>query len=262
MPNQSDQLRMTKTTVHGIELEVLRHGAGQPVVFLHGFQPVDPEARFLQALGRRAEVIAPSHPGFCGSPRPKDFESVYDLLNLYSAFIETLGPKVTLIGSSFGGWLAAELAARSCDRVGRLVLVDALGIKVSPRDVPDILDVFNTHPDKVRAATWADPANAPDYDAMTDAQLITRHRNWEALSLYGWHPYMHHPRLHYWLPRIAAPTLVLWGAQDGIVKPSYGAAYAARIPGARFATIEGAGHHPEIEQPDHFADHVLGFLAA
>jgi pimeloyl-ACP methyl ester carboxylesterase len=251
-----------RMSLHGIELEVLRCGTGQPILFLHGFQQPEPGSRFLQLLGQRAEVIAPSHPGFGGSPRPKEFESVYDLLHLYSALLEALPhPQVTLVGSSFGGWLAAELAVRSCDRIRRLVLVDALGIKVSDRETPDILDVFNTHPSKVRQASWHDPErNAPDFDAMTDEQLVTRHRNWESLSLYGWHPYMHHPRLNYWLPRITAPTLVLWGASDGIVKPDYGRAYAARIPGARFALIEGAGHHPEIEQPDSFADHVLGFL--
>lgn len=250
-------------SLHGIEMELLRCGEGPPLVFLHGFQQPEPGARFLELLGRRAEVIAPSHPGFGGTARPKDFETIYDLLNLYAAFLEALPhPKVTLIGSSFGGWLAAELAVRSCDRIARLVLVDALGIKVSDRETPDILDVFNTHPDKVRAATWHDPArHAPDFDAMEDAQLVTRHRNWESLSLYGWHPYMHNPRLAHWLPRITAPTLVLWGASDGIVKPDYGRAYAARIPGAQFALIEGAGHHPEIEQPDSFADHVLGFLS-
>jgi pimeloyl-ACP methyl ester carboxylesterase len=56
------------------------------------------------------------------------------------------------------------------------------------------------------------------------------------------------------------PTLMLWGAQDGIVAPSYGRAYSSLIPGARFATIDEAGHHPEMEQPEAFADQVLGFL--
>jgi pimeloyl-ACP methyl ester carboxylesterase len=256
----SNEVRTESVALHGVELEVKRTGAGRTLLFLHGFQPVAPEARFLQLLGRRAEVVAPSHPGFGGSSRPKDFESVYDVLNLYGAFLETLPGKVTLVGSSFGGWLAAELAVRSCDRIERLVLVDALGIKVSPRDVPDILDVFNTHPAKVKQAMWADLSKAPDHDEMTDEQLIALHRNWGSLSLYGWHPYMHNPRLAAWLDRIKVPTLVLWGEQDGIVKPSYGQAYAQRIPGARFATIAGAGHHPELEQPDHFADHVLGFI--
>jgi len=259
MPNE---ITTDRIAVHGIELEVQRRGAGAPVLFLHGFQPAPRNARFLELLGRRLEVIAPSHPGFGGSPRPKDFESVYDLLHLYGQLIEALGhPKLSLIGSSFGGWLAAELALRMPSRIDRLVLVDALGIKVSDRETPDILDVFNIHPDKVRAATWHDPANAPDYDAMEDAELVALHRSREALSLYGWHPYMHHPRLAYWLPAIKARTLVLWGAADGIVKPSYGQAMARLIPGARFEQIDRAGHHPEIEQPDAFADHVLGFLS-
>jgi pimeloyl-ACP methyl ester carboxylesterase len=254
--------RHDSVTIHGMALEVLRHGAGEPVVFLHGFQPVEPGDRWIELVGRRAEVIAPSMPGFGKSVRPKDFERGYDVLNTLSAFLETLGHrKVTLIGSSFGGWMAAELAVRSCDRIARLVLVDALGIKVSDRTTPDILDVFNTLPAMVKAATWHDEAKAPDLDAMTDEQLIMRHRNWESLALYGWDPYMHNPRLSFWLPRISVPTLVLWGASDRIVKPAYGRAFAARIPGAAFAEIAAAGHHPEIEQPDSFADHVIGFLS-
>jgi pimeloyl-ACP methyl ester carboxylesterase len=53
---------------------------------------------------------------------------------------------------------------------------------------------------------------------------------------------------------------VLWGAKDGIVTPDYGRAYSRLIPGAQFATIEAAGHHPELEQPRAFVDHVARFL--
>jgi pimeloyl-ACP methyl ester carboxylesterase len=249
------------TTIHGIELEVTRRGAGQPIVLLHGFQQFEPDARFIDLLSRHGEVIAPSHPGFGRSPRPKDFETTYDLLNLYGSFLDSLGGKVTLIGFSFGGWLAAELAVRSCHNIAKLVLVDTLGIKIGDRETADILDVFNTHPAKVKQALWHDTANAPDLDEATDEALVIRHRNWESLSLYGWHPYMYNPRLAYWLPKIAAPTQVIWGASDGIVKPSYGQAFASLIPGAGFAAIEGAGHQPELEQPDAFADHVAAFLS-
>jgi pimeloyl-ACP methyl ester carboxylesterase len=141
------------------------------------------------------------------------------------------------------------------------VLVDALGIKISDRETPDILDVFNTAPDEVRRRAWHDPARwAPDYDAMSDEELVARARNWDALCLYGWHPYLYNPQLKRWLGRIRVPTLVLWGASDGIVAPSYGRAYAARIPGARFELLAGAGHHPEIEQAEAFVDAVVRFL--
>jgi pimeloyl-ACP methyl ester carboxylesterase len=250
-----------KITVHGIDLEVVRRGAGPPIVLLHGFQQVDPAARFMDLLSQRAEVIAPSHPGFGRSARPKDFESVYDILNLYTTLLEALPhDKITLIGSSFGGWLAAELAVRAYRKIERLVLVDTVGIKISDRETPDITDVFNTHPDEVTRRTWHDPANAPDFNEMSDEALVMRHRNWESLSLYAWHPYMHNPRLAYWLPRIDMPAQVIWGASDRIVTPIYGQAFAGLIPGAGFSVIDKAGHHPEIEQPDLFVDHVATFL--
>jgi pimeloyl-ACP methyl ester carboxylesterase len=248
-------------TVHGVKLEVLRAGAGQPVVLLHGFQQIEPDARFIDLLSRQVEVIAPSHPGFGASERPKDFETVYDLLNIYTSFLESLPyERVSLIGFSFGGWLAAELAVRAYRKIGKLILTDSLGIKISGPETPDITDVFNTHPEEVKRRTWHDLANAPDFNAMSDEALVKRHRNWESLSLYGWHPYMYNPRLAYWLPRITVPTQVIWGASDLIVKPSYGQAFADRIPGATFTLIEKAGHHPEIEQPEAFVAHATAFL--
>ncbi len=97
-------------------------------------------------------------------------------------------------------------------------------------------------------------------DAMSDAEMISLARNWESLCVYAWKPHMYNPQLAYWLRRIAVPTLVLWGEADRIVTPAYGQAYAQQIPGAAFRTIAEAGHHPELEQPAVFADHVVGFL--
>jgi pimeloyl-ACP methyl ester carboxylesterase len=71
---------------------------------------------------------------------------------------------------------------------------------------------------------------------------------------------MYNPRLPRWLRRITLPTLVLWGASDGIVQSSYGRAYSSLIPGSRFELIAEAGHHPEIEQPEAVMDRVATFL--
>jgi len=252
-----------RLSVRGMELELLRRGSGRPVLALHGMQPIDPGARFLEILGRSATVIAPSHPGFGGSPRPHDFDTVYDLVHLYLEMLEALPyNKITLMGFSFGGWLAAEVAAACCHRIERLILVDAFGIKISDRETPDILDVFNSHPDEVARRSWHDPERfKPDFNAWEDDALVRHARGRESLSLYGFQPYMYNPQLRRWLARIAVPTLVLWGAADGIVKPEYGEAYAGLIPGARFALITNAGHHPEIEQPEQFAELVSDFLA-
>jgi pimeloyl-ACP methyl ester carboxylesterase len=261
--SDSSLLQSAETlSVADLELEVVRRGSGRPLLLLHGFQNVDRGAPWLDMLAAGNTVIAPSHPGFGRSPRPDDFRTVYDLVQLYTLALDQLADEaISVLGLSFGGWLAAELAIKAGRRIDRLVLVDALGIKVGDRETADILDVFNTHPRDVTRASWNDPAKwAPDFDALEDDELVIRARNWEALCRYGWHPYMHNPQLKRWLGSIRCPTLVLWGAQDNIVKPSYGRAYAQLIPGARFELIANAGHHPEIEQAQVFAQHVNSFL--
>jgi pimeloyl-ACP methyl ester carboxylesterase len=247
--------------VNGIDLEVLRRGQGAPVVLLHGMDTVNPKAPFLDLLGRHVEVIAPSAPGFGNSPRPQDFDTIYDLTRLYLALLDQLPyEKVTLMGLSFGGWLASEVAVASCHRIASLILVDPVGIKIGGREERDILDVFNVNPAEVKRKSWADPAKAPNYDAMTDEELVIHAKNWEALCLYAWHPYMYNPQLKRWLARISVPTLMLWGDHDGVVTPDYGRAYAKLIHSAEFKLIEATGHHPEQEQPEAFARAVIGFL--
>lgn len=253
---------LDRLSLRGVDLEILRRGRGRPVVLLHGMTPVDPLAPFVDLLAAGAEVIAPTHPGFGHSRRPDDFDTVYDLVHLYLELLDRLSlDEVTLVGLSFGGWLAAEVAVACPHRLGRLVLVDAVGIKVSGPDTADILDVFNTSPAEVRRREWHAPTKwAPDYDAMEDEAVVAHARNRDALCLYAWQPYLYNPQLRRWLARIAAPTLVLWGASDGIVTPAYGRAYANLIPGARFELVDEAGHHPEIEQAAGVAERVLGFV--
>jgi len=252
-----------RMTINGIELEVLRRGSGPPLVLLHGMDTVHPQAPFLDLLGHHAEIIAPSMPGFGNTSRPADFDTIYDLVHLHLALIDALPyDKVALMGLSFGGWLASEVAVACSHKLSRLVLVDSLGIKLGDRESRDILDVFNVNPAEVRRCSWHDPAKAPDYDAMSDAELVIHARNREALCLYAWHPCLYNPQLKQWLGHIRVPTLVLWGASDGIVTPEYGRAYAGLIPGARFETIAEAGHAPELEQPERFVERVAAFLAS
>ena len=253
---------LERRTIRGVELEVARRGAGHPLLLLHGADPIDPRAPFVARLAEHAEIIAPSHPGFGQSPRPDDFSTVYDLVHLYLDVLDELsGDKPTVLGLSFGGWLAAELAVKCSHRLTKLILVDAVGIKVSGRETRDIVDVFNTSPPEVQRRSWHDAGRwARSLDAMADDELVLHARNRDALCLYAWHPYMYNPRLRRWLHRIRVPTLVLWGASDRIVTPAYGRAYSESIPASRFELIEQAGHHPEIEQPEVFVERVVAFL--
>jgi pimeloyl-ACP methyl ester carboxylesterase len=72
---------------------------------------------------------------------------------------------------------------------------------------------------------------------------------------------MHDPKLKQRLHRIRIPTLVLWGTADKLIDESYGRAFCAAIPGAKFERIEGAGHFPHLERPKPFAAHALAFAA-
>jgi pimeloyl-ACP methyl ester carboxylesterase len=254
-----------------LDLEVLRRGTGSPILLIHGANPVSSTAPFVDLLAAHGEIVAPSHPGFGNSPRPDDFDTMYDLVHLYRDVLDALPAAAVLIGFSFGGWIAAEVAAAGHPKLDRLVLVDPVGIKLGGREERDITHFFNTNPAELRRLAWHDPSTQPegvfglgwqaDIDAVAaDADLVTLARNWDALCLYAWRPHMYNPQLHHWLRRIAAPTLVLWGASDGIVAPDYGRRYAGLIPSAQFALIEAAGHHPELEQPRAFVEHVARFL--
>jgi pimeloyl-ACP methyl ester carboxylesterase len=83
----------------------------------------------------------------------------------------------------------------------------------------------------------------------------------EATAKVGWNPYLHDPKLEGRLGRVTAPTLVLWGRQDGLVPLAYGERWRDRIAGARLEVIEECGHLPPVERPVEFADAVLRFLA-
>jgi pimeloyl-ACP methyl ester carboxylesterase len=253
---------LERLSVHGVDVELLRRGTGRPVLLLHGMSPVERDAPFLDLLAAHAQVIAPTHPGFGHAPRPDGFDTVYDLVHLYLGLLDRLAlDAVTLVGLSFGGWPAAEMAVACSHRLEKLVLVDAVGIKISGPDTPDIYDVFNGSPAEVRRRSWHAPDKwAPDFEAMEDEALVAHARNRDALCLYAWQPYLYNSQLPRWLGRIAVPTLVVWGASDGIVTPAYGRAYASMIPGARFELIEAAGHRPEIEQAAAFVDRVAAFL--
>ncbi len=238
-----------------VDLEVLRRGRGRPILLLHGINPVSPKAPFLDLLAAHGEVIAPSHPGFGASPRPDDFDTMYDLVHLYREVLDALPEKAVVIGFSFGGWIAAEVAAQGHPKLDRLVLADPVGIKLAGRDERDIAHFFNTNPATLAGLAWHDQGKRPAGvyglgwqtaidEAMPDADMVALARNWDALCLYAWRPHMYNPQLKHWLRRIAAPALVLWGDSDGIVTPDYGRRYAGLIPGARFELIERAGPPP------------------
>ena len=94
-----------------------------------------------------------------------------------------------------------------------------------------------------------DPARAPSLNRQHE-QVTRLAGDRIAHAMYTWEPYMHNPKLRYRLHRINVPTLMLWGASDGMVPVAYAEAYRQMIPGATLVVIPDAGHLPHIEQPN------------
>jgi pimeloyl-ACP methyl ester carboxylesterase len=245
----------TKTlTVVGIgpvELTVDEYGDGQPFLVLHGGAGQQSVARFARLLADRDrnQVLAPTHPGFGGTPRPDRLNSVARLAALYSGLLDDLGLEdVTVIGNSVGGWIAAELALLGSPRLSRIVLLDAVGIGVEDHPVANISGLSLP---EIQALSFHDPTPfRVDPASIPDAQKAILAANGAALAVYVGSPAMADPTLLGRLTGISIPTLVLWGESDQIVKPAYGQAYAAAIHGARFEVLSATGHMPQMETPD------------
>ena len=253
---------LSSIKVNGIRIDVVERGTGAPLLFLHPGIGLDPSAPVLDKLASHARLIAPSHPGFGTSDQPPSFDSVDDLAYFYLDLLDELDLKgVTLAGVSLGGWIAAEMAVKSTARIARLVLANAVGIKVGSRETRDIADIFAIPEKEFNERAYTNPAlGVRDYKAMADADVRAAARNREATARYAWSPYMHDPKLKGRLHRIKIPTLFLWGDSDRILSEPYGRAYAGLIPGARFETVAKAGHFPHLEQPEEFARRVHAFM--
>jgi pimeloyl-ACP methyl ester carboxylesterase len=251
----------TSFSVGGLRIEMLERGHGRPLLFLHPEIGIEPSAAVLGELARGGRVIAPSHPGFGRSEIAKSMTSVDDLAYFYLDLLDALDlTDVVLIGVSLGGWIAAAIAIKTTQRISRLVLANPVGIKVSDRETRDMVDIWSISDAEFAALAYVDPrVGLRDYKAMADADVIAVARNREATARIAWSPYMHDPKLKGRLHRIGVPTLLLWGAGDRLLSEPYGRAYCAAIAGARFDTIERAGHFPHIEQPEEFARRVLAF---
>jgi pimeloyl-ACP methyl ester carboxylesterase len=248
--------------VNGTRIDMIERGTGRPLLFLHAENGIEPALAAIDALAKGARVIAPTHPGYGRSELPKGMRSVDDLSYFYLDLLDQLDLRdVAVVGVSLGAWLAAEIAVKSTTRLSKLVMANAVGVKVGDRENRDIVDIFALTEKEFIDIAYCDPAvGTRDYKALPDAEVLAAARAREATARLAWNPYFHNPRLKSRLHRIRIPTLFLWGAHDRMLSEAYGRAYCAMVPGARFETIDRAGHFPHQEQPKAFADKVLSFV--
>ena len=246
--------------LQGIDLDVARRGSGPPLLMLHGGGGPVAAMPFATRLAETFEIIAPVHPGFAGTRIPDHFDCIDDLVYLYLDLLDELDLReVLLVGFSMGGWVAAEMATMTTERLSRVALVNSVGVKVGGRDDRDIADVFAVPGERLAEIMFHDPSMMPGFADMSEEQLEIIAANRMALGVYTWDPYMHNPKLPGRLHRVTIPAHFIWGASDGVVSVDYGRGFCGMIPGATMTVIEEAGHAPHMEQPDRFVDDLLAF---
>jgi pimeloyl-ACP methyl ester carboxylesterase len=171
--------------------------------------------------------------------------------------------RVPAIGCSLGGWIAAEMAVMDDDCFSRLVLIDPYGVKLGGPTTRDFADIYQLGPAKSAALKFRAPETMKrELGKLSDEELGRIARNQESFTRFGWEPYLHNPKLKHLLYRVTAPTLILWGEQDGLASTDYARGFAKLIPDARVATIADAAHYPHLEQPDAVLRHIGEFLGA
>lgn len=277
----SPRLPLQHVSIHGHSVGYRRGGSGPTVLLIHGLAGSSKTwDDVIPLLTPHADVIAVDLLGHGESAKPTGDYSLGAFASGLRDFLSILGVEsVTIVGHSFGGGVAMQLAYQHPHLVDRLVLVGSGGLG---REVSWLLRVL-TLPGAEYVMPIAFPK--PIVDRATDVgrQLGRRNIRWPKLAEM-WRAYSSlagatnrkafvrtmrgvieptgqtvnaSDRLY-----LAAhvPTMIVWGDQDGIIPVRHGYAAHELIPSSRLEVIEGVGHFPHVERPDTFANLLVDFL--
>lgn len=262
--------------VHGTSVSLVEMGRGAPLLYLHGFADVHGAVAgglpFHEALAASTRLLAPAHPGCGASTGGEQVDGVEDLVFHYLDLLDALAlDRVDVVGTCLGGWIAAELAVRHPHRVGRLVLIGAVGLHVPGVPIADLFMLsqradFGKHTD-LRRLLFREPdaplalTMFPDRYAALPEELL-RYQCLAFAARIGWSPpYFYDRKLRARLRRITVPTLIVWGRDDRFVPVAHAAAYHEGIAGSTLVVLDDAGHCVWLERSETCARLVAEFLA-
>jgi len=254
--------------VDGLRLRVSVQGHGRPLLLLNGigaslelFQP------FVARL-RGVEAIAVDLPGTGGSATPRWPRRLGGLARLLVRLLDVLGYRdVDVLGISWGGTLAQELARRHPQRVGRLVLAATSPGVISLPGRPSALRVLATPRRYVSPAYFERVAPTLYGGAVRDDPRLLHEQGhlrfirppsvrgyaWQLAAIAGWSSLP-------WLHRVRTPTLVLAGDDDPIIPLANARLLAWRLPEATLEVVPRGGHLFLITHAETMAPRVAAFL--
>lgn len=237
----------------------MAHGSGPAVLVLHGWgASIEAVFPIVSGLEPVAAVYALDLPGFGQSALPPDPWGVEDYQRFTAAFMDALGiERASLVAHSNGGRIAIRMAATEPQRVDKLVLADSAGIR-QKRTWRYRRRVAMAKAGKHAARHLGRPG-----ERIRDA-LVGRAGSADYLAAGAMRPTLVrlvNSDLREHLPRIQAPTLLIWGAEDADTPLADARLMERLIPDAGLVVFEGAGHYSYLDQPARFAKVVSHFLA-
>lgn len=255
-------------------------GAGETILAVHGGPGTDhrlfrPE---LDRLGAVARIVYFDLPGHGRSPEPRDFALETMAQSLEEVRLAAGAEHVTLLGSSYGGFVSLAYALAYPERVARLILVDtaasgsfreqSIAIARGRADPPMLAAFERLWSDELRGDAdfreqWGvlfplyfARATRPQIDAFasrTSYRLATRRAILPTFAGYDLRPR---------LAELRMPALVIVGEHDWITPPPQARELAAALPNAQLEVFENSGHYPFLEEPERFMALVEAFLVA
>jgi pimeloyl-ACP methyl ester carboxylesterase len=262
--------------IDGRMAHVVRTGAGEPVVLLHGFGGSAYSWRYVTtALADEFELIAVDLNGFGYTERARRAApyTVAGQLGLVLGVMDAIGlDSAHVAGHSYGGALATHLAWRHPKRVRSLVLVDAAGAdypwerRYASAAITPLTYLFvRTRAIKRDAVVLGLERSFADDSQITpelvDAYYDRIRIEGVSRAFRGLTAPTSEPRELPDLARLDLPVLLVWGAEDELILPEAAREVAAILPRAELEVLDGVGHIPLEESPDALAELMRRFLA-
>lgn len=248
----------TTVEVRGQTTRLVDLGAGaESIVVLHGWGGrVESMAPVISCLASSRRVLALDLPGFGEAPAPEAAWGTADYADFVGAVLAGAGvTRAAFVGHSFGAKTSLYLAATAGPLVTRLVLAGSSGLRTPPsfrarlkRGVSRAgraAGKLGPPGRAVREAVYRRIASKDYRDAGPLRPTFVKVVNEDLAGL---------------LPKVAVPTLLVWGTEDDAVPVSHARTMERAIPDAGLVLFEGAGHFAYLDEADRFCRIVRNFL--